>query len=115
MENVLIWIVLLVFRPNGQEAPIIGIWQSVDDSAYRLKINESRFCELYGAETLRSVNYVRNNFSCNPSYLATSEKGDFLLLRNDDETCFEITGLSDSTLTYRNTETGKLSTFIRKK
>jgi hypothetical protein len=98
-----------------KEPSLNGVWVSVDDKNARIIFKEQRFYSLYGKDTLDAGSFKRSVHSCDSKYMNNTQKADFILLISKlDESCFEITGLSDSTLAYRHTGSGRLHVFHRK-
>lgn len=100
-----VFLLLLFICFGSSQAPSLeGKWISRDDKNWTLTISKTTFCENYqGEESCES--YVRSGTSCDTTYTKLQEL-DFIAL--SDGRCFEITGLTKSTLAYRHTVSGRL-------
>ncbi|MBK7374650.1 MAG: hypothetical protein IPJ02_03520 [Chitinophagaceae bacterium] len=98
-----------------KEPSLNGVWVSVDDKKATIIFKGQKYYSLYDTDTVRTGSFKRSVRSCDAKYMNSTQKADFILLISKlDETCFEITGLSNSTLAYRHTNSGKLHVFQRK-
>ena len=96
---------------NQDFIKIQGNWINKDDNNWKLTFNGNKFTDTYGIETSEVCKFTISNESCNKEY--TTEKATFLKCLFSNEICFEITSLTEKTLTYRETFTGKLHIFKR--
>jgi hypothetical protein len=91
------------------EEELQGIWINQEDNNSKLVISGNNFTELYKSEEIEKCTFMITNKSCNESY--TQEKGDFINISCDENTCLKITGLNENNLSVRETSTGKLQIF----
>jgi len=96
-----------------QTSSIEGEWISKNDNRSILNISRNAFCQIYNGDTLHCQKYVRSSASCDTSYLDSKNDKNLDFIRLEDGTCFEITGLTDSTLAYRHTQSGRMQVFSR--
>ena len=89
---------------------IQGKWVNSDDNNYVVKITKDRFYEIYNNDT-SFYKYSRSSKSCDTSYLNETNNPNLDFISLDDGRCFEITGLTDSTLAYRHTVSGRMQVF----
>lgn len=87
-------------------------WVNSDDNNYVVKITKDRFYEIYNNDT-SFYKYSRSSKSCDTSYLNENSNSNLDFISLDDGRCFEITGLTDSTLAYRHTASGRMQVFIK--
>jgi hypothetical protein len=93
----------------------MGSGVSKTDKRSRIIFDHTRFYSLYNKDTLEAGIFKRLDHSCDSKYMDINLKGDFILLKpGNDERCYEITGLTNSTLAYRHTVSGSLHVFNRK-
>ena len=90
-----------------------GSWISLDDSPWILVMKDNVFEHKYGEEVVSRCTYAISKKSCNEIYSTEQATYLFLHCKNDETECYEVTGLSDTLLFYRETVTGKLSGFRR--
>ncbi len=91
---------------------IQGVWISTSDTNSVLIFEGKRVIKTYQKEVVFECAYQLMENSCDTSYLDAYIKASFINLTcADDNLCFEITGLSDVLLAYRETSTGKLHSF----
>ena len=91
---------------------IRGNWVNNDDNNYVVKITKDRFYEIYNNDT-SFYKYSRSSESCDKSYLNEDNNPNLDFISLDDGRCFEITGLTDSTLAYRHTASGRMQVFYK--
>ena len=109
-----IWLFVNFFS-YGQES-INGTWVSKEDKKSIITFSENIFFDIYNNDTLDIGTFERSIYTCDSSYIDPTVKADFILLKEgDDQTCYEITGISDSVLSYRYTTTGRLHVFTKEK
>lgn len=93
-----------------------GAWESKADKNWIISFTPSGYNEYYELEKIEeNVNYVQLKESCDESYLTEKSRGDFILIKTEESFCVEIVGLTDSTLSYIETQTGRLHTFTKVK
>ena len=97
----------LINKCSVNNESLQGTWVSNEDEHYRVKFTKDKFYEIYGSDT-SVYKYTRSSKSCDESY-SKDPKLDFLSI--DDGRCFEITGVTDTTLAYRYTVSGKMQVF----
>ena len=91
---------------------IQGKWVNNNDNNYVVKITKDSFYEIYNIDT-SFYKYFRSSKSCDTNYLNKNSNLNLHFISLDDDRCFEITGLTDSTLAYRHTASGKIQVFIK--
>jgi hypothetical protein len=91
---------------------IQGNWISRDDNNYNLKITRDKFYEIYNYDT-SLYKYTRSSKSCDTTYLNENSNPNLDFISLDDGRCFEITGITDSTLVYRHTASGRMQLFYK--
>jgi hypothetical protein len=107
--TIVIMMMLSSMHQCSNQLSIQGKWVSSSDNNYVVKITKDKFYEIYKNDT-SFYKYSRSSKSCDTSYLnETNPNLDFISL--DDGRCFEITGLTDSTLAYRHTASGRMQVF----
>lgn len=94
---------------------IDGVWISKEDSMSKIVFNKIYYLSIYGVDTISKGTFERRIYSCDTRYMAASVKADFIWLKGDGGTCYEITGITDSSLAYRYTTSGRLHVFFREK
>ncbi len=90
-----------------------GSWVNKEDSNSKLTFNGNRVILLYGAEELEECFFSINRESCDKSY--STIKATFMELLCEEKMCFEVTALTESILSYRETSTGTLHVFEKVK
>jgi hypothetical protein len=110
MKMLLIFFGLILSQTCAvKELSITGTWVNENEKQYLIRFTDSKFYEIYDRDT-SVYKYKRIDKSCDVQYMKEAIKNvDFISL--SDGRCFEITGLTDSTLTYRHTVSGKINTF----
>jgi hypothetical protein len=108
-----ILIILIVFvsihKCSGNNLLTKGTWTSEEDELYVVKFTKDKFYEIYNGDT-SVYKYSRSSKSSDENYLKKANVNlDFFSL--EDGRCFEITGLTDSTLAYRHTVSGRMQIF----
>lgn len=104
---------ILVQKCSTNNLSIHGTWTSVKDEHYVIKFTGNKFYEIYKND-ISSYSYSRSSRSCDEKYLKKTDPSlDFISI--DDGRCFEITGITDSTLAYRQTVSGRLNVFYKQK
>lgn len=102
-----------IHKCSTNNLSIQGTWTSMEDKHYVVKFTKDKFYEVYNSDT-NIYKYSRSSKSCDENYLKeTNVNLDFFNL--EDGRCFEITGLTDSTLAYRHTVSGRLQVFHKMK
>ena len=109
-------IVMACFIQNciaQQKGSIYGTWINKADRNSIVKIDKSDFCMIYKSDTVFLGKYDRTSTSCDSNYLKDNfdKSLDFINVRDGE--CYEITGLTDSTLAYRHTTSGTLHVFYK--
>ena len=99
-----------IYHYSTKKLSIQGKWVNNDDNNYVVKITKDNFYEIYSHNT-SFYKYSRSSKSCDKSYLKEDNNPDLDFIRLNDGRCFEITGLTDSTLAYRHTVSGKMQVF----
>lgn len=101
---------------NNEVNLIKGNWVSDSDSLYSLKIDEYKIIEYYDKKITDTFEYKLLSQSCDEAYSKANKKGDkFLKKYKGNETyCYEIIGLSRSSLSLIYTLNGKINPFTRK-
>lgn len=85
---------------------IQGTWTIEEDEHYVVKITQDDFFEIYDKDT-SVCKYSSRSKTCDEKYLKeTNSSLDFISV--EDGRCFEITGITDSTLAYRYTASGRM-------
>ena len=101
--------VALINECNTNNLSIQGTWINGEDEHYIVKFTKDKFYEIYNSDT-SVYKYSRSSKSCDENYLKEINPSlDFFSV--DDGRCFEITGITDSTLAYRHTVSGKMQIF----
>lgn len=91
-----------------------GRWVNKEDSNWKLAFEKGKVVETYEGEILGSYPFSLSKNSCDASsYGDKQDMGIFLSYSNEENSCFEITSIEESTLAYRETTTGKLHVFER--
>lgn len=112
MKIFLISILTVVQNCSNDSISIYGKWVNIDDKQSVVLFDKNLLYRINGLDTISISNYIRSSNSCDLKYLNSNDPTlDFIKL--EDGTCFEITGLSDSTLTYRHTVSGKIHMYCR--
>ena len=106
---------LIVSTYSCHQESIDGTWISKDDVMSKIIFTKNSYYSIYGTDTISRGTFERRSYTCDSSYIDPIVKADFLWLRGEHETCYEITGLTDSTLAYRHTTSGKLQVFHKTK
>lgn len=109
---VIIMVLSSMHQCSTQKLSIQGKWINRDDSNYIVKITKDRFCEIYDRDT-SFYKYSRSSKSCDTSYLNETNNPNLDFISLDDGRCFEITGLTDSTLAYRHSASGRMQVFYK--
>jgi len=94
---------------------ILGKWINEEDTSDQIIIESRYFYSVYKTDTLSLSEYKLSNKSCDKNYMKDSNNKNLLFMSLSNQTCYEITGLSDSTLAYRHTTSGKLHVFHKLK
>lgn len=124
MRKILFLILLFSFlscmatkeRKGSKVSLLLGVWESKVDKNWIISFTSSGYNEYYELEKIEeNVNYVRLQESCDESYLSKKIGGDFILIKTEESFCVEIVGLTDSSLSYIETQTGRLHTFTKVK
>jgi len=119
MKYSMIYIVLAItfdsIQPCSaqQKKPIQGAWIDNEDKNSVVKFDRKKYYQIYKFDTVFSGKYFRSSTSCDSNYLNYNSIKNLDFICVDDGTCFEITGLTDSTLAYRHTISGKVHLFFR--
>lgn len=92
---------------------IQGTWIDSEDKYSIMKIDRKNYYRIYKHDTTFFGKYWRSSVSCDSNYLNDKTEKNLDFIRLEDGTCYEITGLSDSTLAYRHTTSGKVYLFFR--
>lgn len=111
--SVIILLTILGTR-SCQNKELTGTWVNEVDSLAKMIFFKNKFWSVYDQDTLSQGTFKRMNYSCDTTYLEKKVKADFIWLKDEDETCYEITGISDSILAYRFTKSGKLHVFKKR-
>lgn len=100
---------------KGNVDLIIGEWKSSTDSLWVLNFSKNSILDFYDGELIDSINYSISNESCDESYMSNQDTKDlnFVHMKSDPEECKEIVGLTNSTLSYRDSSSGRLFVFNR--
>jgi hypothetical protein len=96
-----------------QKKSIQGEWINKEDSHSIVKFDKNTFYQIYNTDTVHSAKYFRSSVSCDSNYLKNNDHKNLDFIRIEDGTCFEITGLTDSTLAYRHTVSGRMQVFYK--
>ena len=114
MKIVMVIMVVLfsIHQCSTNSLSIQGKWVNKDDNSYVVKITKDKFYEIYNKDT-SVYKYYRNSKSCDTSYLNENNNPNLDFISLVDGRCFEITGLTDSTLAYRHTASGRLQVFYK--
>lgn len=102
-----------IHQYSEQRKSIIGTWIDEADEHSIVKIDKNTFYQIYDTATIFSGKYFRSSKSCDSNYLDNKMEKNLDFISIDDGTCFEITGLTDSTLAYRHTASGKMHVFYK--
>ena len=94
---------------SDEASKLQGSWVSEEDSNWVLIFRGDKLIDTYGKEEAEECTFSILKESCDIDY--TTLEAVFLKCLCKDEMCFEITSLTDVTLSYRETSTGKLSMF----
>jgi hypothetical protein len=106
-------LVLIANIHSCDQKSIDGIWINKDDKMSKIIFNKNNYYSIYGTDTISRGTFERRTYTCDSSYLNPTVKADFIWLRGEHEACYEITGLTDSTLAYRYTVSGKMKVFYK--
>ncbi len=88
---------------------IYGTWISESDPNAIVEIDRAEYRQVYESETT-SYKYELSSYSCDKNYYDGKEQN-LTFLKLDDGSCYEVTGLTDSTLTLRYITSGRLLVF----
>lgn len=88
---------------------IQGRWVSVEDRNWKLVFVGNKFADVYGEDESEECNFSISKESCDKSY--STLEASFVELFCKETMCLEITSLTDSTFSYRETSTGRLHKF----
>jgi hypothetical protein len=109
-------IVMIVLMQNciaQKKGSIYGTWINKEDKNSIVKIDKSNFCMIYKSDTVFLGKYDRTSTSCDSNYLKGNFDKNLDFINVSDGECYEITGLTDSTLAYRHTTSGTLHVFYK--
>ena len=114
--NTLLSLMLFVFvscamtnqQDNNDMAKLQGSWVSQEDNNWKFTFEGDKFFDIYGQES-EECTFSISKKSCNEEY--TTLEATFLKCSCEEVLCLEITSLTDTTFSYRDTSTGKLHTF----
>lgn len=112
MKILIVFSVFLFFaKCSGHEQEVSGKWRSSQDEKNVISFNKNTYYNIYNNDTLDLYKYKVQDKSCDLSYMNEDLPGTFILLQDEDESCYEVTSLSDSVLAFRHTATGYLHEF----
>lgn len=97
-----------------QNRELTGTWVNEVDSLAKMIFFKNKFWSVYDQDTLSQGTFKWMNYSCDTTFLEKKVKADFILLKDEYETCYEISGITDSILAYRFTKSGKLHVFKKR-
>ena len=101
----------IMISQNGDDlSKIQGSWVSEEDSNWKLIFSGDKVISTYGIEELRKCTFSISKKSCDTTY-SSLELTYMKHLCEDDMWCFEIYGITDTVLSYRETSTGRLNVF----
>ena len=109
--TVLIFLVgcsLINRQENDEMNKLQGSWVNEKDSNWKLKFHGNKFIDFYNQES-ETCNFTINKKSCNKVYSALDAI--YLNCYCKEQSCLEVTGLSNTTFAFRETSTGKLHIF----
>ena len=89
------------------------MWVNREDKHSIVKFDKTMYFQIYNADTVYSGKYFRSSSSCDTSYLDNNKEKNLDFISIADGTCFEITGLTESTLAYRHTVSGRMHEFYK--
>lgn len=115
MKYLTVFIILGLVREclPQQSLSIQGNWINKNDNLSVLNIGKNSFCQIYNRDTVSCEKYFRSSVSCDSNYLKYKNEKNLDFIRLEDGICYEITGLTDSTLAYRHTGSGKIHVFSK--
>ena len=101
-----------IHQCKTNQLSIQGRWVSSKDNNYIVKITKDRFYEIYN-RNISFYKYSRSSKSCDTNYINETNNPNLDFISLDDGRCFEITGLTHSTLAYRHTASGRMQVFYK--
>lgn len=107
MKSLPLLLALAIMAKCSKNSSLHGTWISDEYEHYIVKFTSDKLYEIHDKDT-SVYNYLRGSKSCDESY-SKEPNLDFLSL--EDGRCFEITGLTDTSLAYRHTVSGRLQVF----
>lgn len=105
---------ILINQQPEQIKSIEGTWTDETDDHSSITFGKNMVCEMSDADTTYSGKYFRSSTSCDNNYLKNNNEKNLEFISFDDGRCFEITGLTDSTLAFRHTASGSMHIFYKK-
>jgi hypothetical protein len=97
----------LVNQCHQKNQLIFGKWINTTDTSSAILITEKQLYRFYHNDTISSEQYELRGYSCDSAYLNKNVKDvDFIEL--GDGTCYELLGVTDSTLSIRHTSSGRV-------
>lgn len=93
---------------DNDKAKFQGSWVSQEDSNWNFTFKGNKFFDNYGQES-EECTFSISKKSCNEEY--TAIEATFMKCSCEEDLCFEVTSLTDTTFSYRDTSTRKLHTF----
>ncbi len=104
---------LVITACHEQPSPILGHWVNTEDKNSHIIIENKLIYQLYNNDTISANNYQLTNQSCDTNYISKNVTNLEFIAMNDG-TCFEITGLNATLLSFRHTVSGKLQEFRKR-
>jgi len=104
---------LLLQQCAMNKAIIYGTWQNESDPNTIVEIDRLEYREVSENNETQSYKYELSLYSCDKSYYNGNERN-LTFLKLDDGRCYEVTGLTDSTLALRYVTSGRLLIFKRR-
>ena len=115
--NIFLFLILSVFvnctmisRDRDDLSKIQGSWVSEEDNNWKLAFSGNKVLDTYGMEESEECIFSISKESCDTTY-SSLELTYMKYLCEDDMWCFEIYGITDTVLSYRETSTGRLNVF----
>ena len=105
-------------RKSTLDSTIIGTWISEEDTNWKIIFTNDKCTWMYENNQTDEYNYILSNTSpqCGSNVLVTGETK-YLQITNtinvEDKLCYEIYGLSPTTLTLREVNSGGFKVFDR--
>lgn len=113
MKHFFLTTALILNIHSCHQESIDGIWISKEDKMSKIIFSKNNYCSIYDTDTISKGTFERSAYTCDSSYIDPTIRADFILLRGEHEDCYEITGLTDSTLAYRHTASGRIHVFYK--